>query len=164
MQRAKQHRASSSWFGQATTIRLETFPNRRAAENAEAAAIRKEKPLANILHNHRHVDVVEPFEWVKNQNVPIRYHREHWWNVAQMYEQGRNIGCYGENYVAEQLLLPLEVMQSWALDDNNMFPQIFPLSPWNGPRAIDVAWFLGFLAKDKDMAGIEKFDPSGRYE
>jgi Homeodomain-like domain len=48
--RHAQHRCDSDWFDKATNMSWESFPNREAAEAAEIAAIKAEKPLYNIAH------------------------------------------------------------------------------------------------------------------
>lgn len=50
MRRFAEHGADRPWWQQATTIRLEHFPTREQAEQAEREAIRTEYPPANIAH------------------------------------------------------------------------------------------------------------------
>jgi hypothetical protein len=49
-QRLKGHRFASGWFKKVATITIQRFPTRAAAEQAERAAIRDERPLHNIAH------------------------------------------------------------------------------------------------------------------
>lgn len=47
--RAREHRAKSIWFDYVSTIKIERFPSRRQALDAETAAIRNEGPLFNVF-------------------------------------------------------------------------------------------------------------------
>jgi hypothetical protein len=47
--RLSRHRRSH-WFGEIVRIEIERYPTRQAAEAAEIAAIRLEKPLYNVVH------------------------------------------------------------------------------------------------------------------
>lgn len=49
--RFKQHRHKSVWWDRIATTTYEKYPNRKAAEKAEKAAIKKEHPQWNIIHN-----------------------------------------------------------------------------------------------------------------
>jgi excisionase family DNA binding protein len=46
--RLEVHRSASPWFEQITTVKIEKFPNRKAALAAEHRAIRDEKPRHNL--------------------------------------------------------------------------------------------------------------------
>lgn len=45
--RFEQHQTDKPWWGAVAAITLEHFPNRRAAQDAEAIAIRREQPMHN---------------------------------------------------------------------------------------------------------------------
>ena len=49
--RAKQHGKDKPWWLEVRSIQIELFPTREEAAQAEVEAIRKEKPLYNIVHN-----------------------------------------------------------------------------------------------------------------
>lgn len=49
--RLGQHQENSHWFESITRVEIERFPTREAALQAEAMAIKHEKPLHNVMHN-----------------------------------------------------------------------------------------------------------------
>ena len=49
--RASQHKKASSWYPHATNMTIENYSSRIDAANAEIAAIEKEKPIFNKVHN-----------------------------------------------------------------------------------------------------------------
>lgn len=57
--RIGEHRRAKPWFTEATSITLKTYPDRDAVLAAEERAIKRERPLYNLVHNHRvEVEVV----------------------------------------------------------------------------------------------------------
>ena len=50
-----QHAATKVWWGQVAVRELAYYPNRAAVEEAERYAIRRERPLHNVVHNGRRV-------------------------------------------------------------------------------------------------------------
>jgi len=55
--RLKHHRKHATWWSQATTHRLESFPTREEAAVAEAHAIRQEAPIHNVIRSSGRVAV-----------------------------------------------------------------------------------------------------------
>lgn len=51
LERLRQHRSDSAWFPTMHTLTIERFASREEALSAEAAAIKREKPLCNVVHN-----------------------------------------------------------------------------------------------------------------
>lgn len=51
LERLRQHRSDSVWFPTMHTLTIERFASREEALSAEAAAIKREKPLCNVVHN-----------------------------------------------------------------------------------------------------------------
>lgn len=51
LERLRQHRSDSAWFPTMHTLTIERFSSRQEALSAEAAAIKREKPLCNVVHN-----------------------------------------------------------------------------------------------------------------
>lgn len=52
VKRASQHKSESHWYCQAATITIENCKTRIEAEKKEIAAIRKEMPKYNVVHNY----------------------------------------------------------------------------------------------------------------
>jgi hypothetical protein len=50
-QRLSQHMSGSKWAAEITAVKIEHFPSREEAEEAERLAIVKEKPVWNVVHN-----------------------------------------------------------------------------------------------------------------
>lgn len=49
--RLSEHKRGSKWFKDIETIKIERFDSRDTAEQAEIEAIKKEKPLHNVVYN-----------------------------------------------------------------------------------------------------------------
>lgn len=56
--RMKQHAREKPWWGEVASTRFEQYDSRDKALSAEAAAIRSERPIHNVLHNSE--PVVKP--------------------------------------------------------------------------------------------------------
>lgn len=54
--RLQQHRHGTPWFSDVVRVESQTYPNRRAAFTAEAAAIRAEQPPRNLRHTSRYAE------------------------------------------------------------------------------------------------------------
>lgn len=64
--RYRQHQRKAPWIGEVTRVDVQVFPDRRAALEAEAAAIRSECPKYNVVHQdtghgyHRYASSTDP--------------------------------------------------------------------------------------------------------
>lgn len=54
-ERTKAHAQKSRWFSHVAEVKIERFPTRQEALDAEREAIRREHPKFNIVHNRRPV-------------------------------------------------------------------------------------------------------------
>lgn len=68
IQRLAQHEATSPWFEQISDVKIESYPDRESALDAERRAIENETPLYNIRHIESSIRATKSPENIRTSN------------------------------------------------------------------------------------------------
>lgn len=68
--RLKEHKRTSDWFREISSITIEWFPSRRLARMAEEDAILRESPAFNLMHNRKLIRDLQ-YRAARCMNAPV---------------------------------------------------------------------------------------------